>query len=189
MKIALVGAHNTGKTCLFHRMYSCYKFEGYEFFPEVIREVQRNGFAINERADDATQLAMCAYHLNHLSWKNFVTDRCLLDNLVYATVLANHSNPSVTPKCVNILEHYYGQTKDLIDLYIYCPISFEMSDDGVRTLNKQFQEDIDKEFQIMLNSIPEEKLLKVSGDTDTRFNQVLTKFNEMRVKNEHETTK
>lgn len=189
MKIALVGAHNTGKTCLFHRMYSCYKFSGYEFFPEVIREVHHNGFTINERADDATQLAMCAYHLNHLSCENFVTDRCLLDNLVYATVLSNSEHPFVTPRCVHILEQYYGSTKDLIDLYIYCPISFEMCDDGIRTINKQFQEDIDREFQIMLNSLPEEKLLRVSGDTDERFSQVLTKFNELRAKNEHKTIK
>ena len=184
MKIALVGAHNTGKTSLFLRMYSNYKFEGHEFFPEVIREVQRNGFTINEKANDATQLAMCAYHLNHLSWGNFVTDRCLLDNLVYATVLASSTDPYVSPRCVYILEQYYGITKDLIDLYIYCPISFEMRDDGLRTVDKKFQKAIDDEFQIMLTGIPEEKLLRVEGDTDARFEQVLKKYNELRAKNE-----
>ena len=180
MKIALVGAHNTGKTSLFLRMYSNYKFAGHEFFPEVIREVQRNGFIINERADDATQLAMCAYHLNHLTWENFVTDRCLLDNYVYAFVLSKSEHPFVTTDCVEIIKKYFVQTMDKIDLYIYCPISFEMKEDGVRTVNKQFQEDIDRMFQSVLLPMPQEKILRVSGDTDNRFYQVLSRFNEMR---------
>lgn len=180
MRIALVGAHNTGKTSLFHRMYSNYKFSGHEFFPEVIREVQRNGFAINEHADDASQLAMCSYHLKHLHWANFVTDRCLLDNYVYAKVLSMAENPKVSFKCVETIYHYFDQTKNDIDLYIYCPISFEMRDDGLRTINKQFQVDIDNAFQNVLKCIPEEKILRVSGETDARFQQVLKRFNELR---------
>lgn len=184
MKIALVGAHNTGKTCLFHRMYSCYKFAGYEFFPEVIREVQRNGFTINERADDATQLAMCAYHLNHLTWENFVTDRCLLDNYVYAKVLSKMEHPFVSTDCADIIKKYHAQNVCKIDLYIYCPISFEMRDDGIRTVNKEFQKAVDDEFREMLRTIPGDRVLMVEGSTDERFDQVLKRFNELRAKDE-----
>lgn len=182
MKIALVGAHNTGKTSLFLRMYSCYKFAGLEFFPEVIREVQRNGFRINENANDATQLAMCAYHLNHLSYENFVTDRCLLDNYVYAKVLSRSENPFVTTDCADIIKKYHAQNANKIDLYVYCPIYFEMRNDGVRTVNKEFQKAIDDEFQDMLRTLPNDKVLKVTGDTDERFEQVLKKFNELGAK-------
>lgn len=182
MKIALVGAHNTGKTCLFHRMQSCYKFEGYEFFPEVVREVQRSGFSINEGADDATQLAMCAHHLNHLTWENFVTDRCLLDNYVYAKVLSQYKNAKVSFPCVQTIYHYFDTTKDKIDFYIYCPISFEMREDGIRTIDKKFQEDIDTAFQNVLKCINPDKVLKVEGSTDERFDQVLKRFNELRAK-------
>lgn len=176
MKIALVGAHNTGKTTLFNKMYGSHHFAGYEFFREVVREVQNLGFVINEGADDATQLAMCALHLNHLKYQSFVTDRCLLDNLVYAWVLSSGENPTVSLDCVKTIDSYFRKTKDDIDLYIYCPIEFEMENDGVRTVNKEFQQIIDRTFNYMLKSISEDKILRVSGPSDERFKQVVNRL-------------
>lgn len=179
MKIALIGAHNTGKTSLFNKMYSSITFEGHEFFPEVIRDVHRFGFSINEDSDDPAQLAMCAMHLNHLKTTNFVTDRCLLDNLAYARVLSKIGSRKVSIDCVDIIDTYFKKTKDLIDLYIYCPIYFEMQSDGIRTVDKDFQKTIDNEIIKVLHYISPNKIFGVTGDTNERFKQVIQKVNSL----------
>ena len=107
---------------------------------------------------------------------SFVTDRCLLDNLVYAWVLASGENPTVSLDCVKTIDSYFRKTKDDIDLYIYCPIEFEMENDGVRTVNKEFQQIIDRTFNYMLKSISEDKILRVSGPSDERFKQVVNRL-------------
>lgn len=179
MRIALVGAHNTGKTSLYNELYRKVELADHTFFPEVIREIVGMGFNINEVADDASQLAMCSLHLNHLKWNDMVTDRCLLDNLVYAWVLASGEEPTVTMDCVRFIDHYFLKHKDDYDLYVYCPIAFDMEDDGLRTTNREFQLAIDRTFIYMLQSIPENKILRVSGETPDRVQQVLNKIKEI----------
>jgi len=68
---------------------------------------------------------------------------------------------------------------DDIDLYVYCPIEFEMFDDGVRTIDKKFQESIDKAFQSTCKFIPQEKVLFVSGETPERLEQIKNRVKEM----------
>lgn len=182
MRIALIGSHNTGKTSLYDKMYSKIDFSDFKFFPEVIREVAKLGFKINEESDDAAQLAMCAMHLKHLYVDNFVTDRCLLDNFVYAWVISTYENSSISMNCVRVLDMYFRKHKDDYDLYVYCPIEFDMKDDGFRTTNTKFQEDIDKTFRYMLNCINPEKVLYVSGETVDRYEQVLSKVKELKSK-------
>ena len=87
MRIAITGSHNTGKTSLLKKLWPRLEFEGYDFYKEVIREIYQLGFSFNENADDSSQLAMLALHLLHLKSENMITDRCILDNYVYAYML------------------------------------------------------------------------------------------------------
>lgn len=179
MRIALVGSHNTGKTSLYGKMYSDPLFSGYEFFPEAVREVNKMGFPINEGATDASQLAMCALHLQHLTYKNIVTDRCLWDNFIYAWVINSQQNSRVSDLCVRTIESYFLDTINDIDLYVYCPIEFEMFNDGVRTVDKKFQKDIDNAFQSTCKFIPQERVLFVSGETPDRLEQIKSRVREI----------
>ena len=179
MRIALVGSHNTGKTSLYDKMYADTMFSGYDFFPEAVREVSRMGFPINENTTDASQLAMCALHLKHLECKCMVTDRCLWDNFIYAWVINSYEKSKVSSLCVRTLESYFLNSIDKIDLYVYCPIEFDMFNDGFRTVDKKFQKDIDNAFQSTCKFIPQERVLFVSGETPERLEQIKSRVKEI----------
>lgn len=180
MKIALIGSHCVGKTSLFKKMQSCIEFENFDFYDELVREIRPNGFRINELSNDASQLVMCAYHLQHLQSENFVSDRCLLDNWVYAYLLSR-KNELITYFCVEVLFKYFIKTRNDIDLYIYCPPEFAIESDKFRMTDKDFIKEVDEEIKrCMRLYLNKDNLLCVSGSTDERFEQVLNKIKELK---------
>lgn len=173
MKIAIVGSHCTGKTTLINKLQAEPELYDYSFYPEAIREISRLGFPYNEKADDCSQLAMCALHLLHLKDENMVTDRCLLDNYIYAYMLkAQGSNISQT--CLDTLQSYFIENINNYDIYAFCPVKFKMKEDGFRITNKKFQEEISEEIlQTLIKYVPEERYLLLMGESDERVKQLL----------------
>jgi GTPase SAR1 family protein len=173
MKIAIVGSHCTGKTSLINKLQSNIEFRDYEFFPEAIREIRKLGFPCNERADDASQLAMLSLHLLHLTQDNMVTDRCILDNYVYAYMLkAMGSN--ISQQCINTLQEYFIDNINSYDIYAFCPVQFKLKNDGFRMTDKKVQDDISEEIlSTLIKYIPEERYILLMGETDERVKQLL----------------
>lgn len=173
MRIAIVGSHCTGKTSLMNKLAGNIEFIGYEFYPEAIREIRRLNFPCNEQAEDCSQLAMLALHLLHLRNKNMVTDRCILDNYVYAYMLRD-KGCNISDKCVSTLQDYFIESIEKYDIYAFCPVEFKLVNDGFRMIDKQFQEEISEEIlRTLVKYIPGDKYILLHGETNQRVEQLL----------------
>jgi len=165
-RIALVGASSTGKTTVYELLKN--KLPKYEFINESTRTVKSYGFVINEEGTDATQLAISSFHLEALLQPyNLVLDRCYMDAVVYSRFLGQ-----VTPATVNYLEDTWNRIKGEYTHYIYFPIEFASVDDGVRSINEEWRQEIDKEFKKLLSDVGR-SYLTVTGSPMQRVNQIL----------------
>lgn len=173
MRIALTGSHCTGKTSLMNKLYGNIEFAGYEFYLEVIREIARIGFNANTDADDSSQMAMCALHILHLKKQNMITDRCLLDNYVYAYMLRD-KGANISDKWIETLQYYFLDSINKYDIYAFCPTEFKLVEDGFRMIDKAFQEEISSEIlRTLVKYVPGDRYILLSGETDQRVEQLL----------------
>lgn len=173
MRIAVIGSHCTGKTSLINKLQSNIEFKDYEFYPEAIREIRKLGFPCNEKAGDCSQLAMLSLHLLHLKDKNMVTDRCILDNYVYAYMLKAMGS-KISQTCIDTLQAYFIDSISKYDIYAFCPVQFEMKNDGFRMVDKKVQDDISEEIlSTLIKYIPENRYILLMGETEDRVKQLL----------------
>ena len=164
-RVALVGASSTGKTTVYELLKG--KLPKFEFVNESTRTVGSYGFPINEFGTDATQLAISSFHLEALLKPgNIIFDRGYLDLLVYT----NYMDVSNSTK--DYIEDTWNRVKNEYTHYVYFPIEFKSVDDGVRSINEEWREDIDKEFQLLLEGV-RKPYLTVTGSPLQRVEQIL----------------
>src|SRR5210317_1572130 len=164
-RIALVGASSTGKTTVYELLKG--KLPKYEFINESTRTVASYGFPINELGTDATQLAISSFHLEALLKPgNIIFDRGYLDLLVYTNFM------DVGNSTKDYIEDTWNRIKGEYTHYVYFPIEFKSVDDGVRSVNEEWREKIDKEFQDVLEGT-RRPFLTVSGSPMQRVEQIL----------------
>jgi nicotinamide riboside kinase len=104
---------------------------------------------------------------------NIITDRTIYD--VCAFTLSAKSI-GWTEKCyfTNILM----TLRDDYDAIIYVsPDGVEIEDNGVRTTDAKYREQIDLTIQNMLDEYPPKKLIRVSGSTEERIATILSQLN------------
>ena len=165
-RIALVGASSTGKTTVYELLKG--KLPKYEFINESTRSVAKYGFPINEAGTSETQLAISSFHLEALLKPgNMILDRCYMDLLVYSNFMDKISKQSH-----DYIEDTWNRVKGEYTHYIYFPIEFDSVDDGVRSVNEDWREKIDKEFQLLLEGV-RKPYLTVTGSPLQRVNQIL----------------
>ena len=166
-RIALVGASSTGKTTVYELLKN--KLPKYEFINESTRTVGSYGFPINEAGTSETQLAISSFHLEALLRPgNVVLDRCYMDLLVYSNFM-----DKISKEAHNYIEDTWNRVKNEYTHYIYFPIEFKSVDDGVRSVNEEWREKIDKEFQLLLEGV-RKPYLTVTGSPLQRVESILT---------------
>ena len=165
-RVALVGASSTGKTTVYELLKN--KLPKYEFINESTRTVGSYGFPINEAGTSETQLAISSFHLEALLKPgNVVLDRCYMDLLVYSNFM-----DKISKEAHNYIEDTWNRVKNEYTHYIYFPIEFKSVDDGVRSVNEEWREKIDKEFQALLEGV-RKPYLTVTGSPLQRVEQIL----------------
>lgn len=165
-RIALVGASSTGKTTVYELLKN--KLPKYEFINESTRTVGSYGFPINEAGTSETQLAISSFHLEALLKPgNVVLDRCYMDLLVYSRYMNE-----ISVETYNYIEATWNRVKNEYTHYIYFPIEFKSVDDGVRSVNEDWREAIDEEFQLLLEGV-RKPYLTVTGSPLQRVEQIL----------------
>lgn len=166
-RIALVGASSTGKTTVYELLKN--KLPKYEFINESTRTVGSYGFPINEAGTSETQLAISSFHLEALLRPgNVVLDRCYMDLIVYSNFM-----DKISKEAHNYIEDTWNRVKNEYTYYIYFPIEFKSVDDGVRSVNEEWREKIDKEFQLLLEGV-RKPYLTVTGSPLQRVESILT---------------
>lgn len=175
MKIAFTGAQSTGKTTLLESLKNneVYKYE-YEFVDEITRRMVKKGLKINEEGSDTTQLLIMNEHIKNLLYPNVIMDRCMLDGVVYTRWLYEKGNISrwVWEYSHNVFEKYINR----YDHIFYLAPEFQIVDDGVRSIDTVFRDEIVGWFEqyITIYSIPVKIL---TGTVEERLQKIYTIIN------------
>lgn len=173
MKIGITGAHSTGKTTLLNALRSEAAFKGYAVCDEVTRQVLALGVPINEKGNDNTQRLIMNQHIVNLTlYPNMLTDRTALDGLIYSTWLFN--NNKIERKTLDYAQQVYNAIWLKYDLIFYTPIEFDVVDDGVRSVDASFRNEIGKMFETHIISNNHPHITTLTGSV---YNRLQTVFN------------
>ena len=171
MRIGITGAQSVGKTTLLNALRSEPFFHGYTVCDEVTRELKDMGFDINESGSDVTQTLIMQKHIANIFMnEKMLTDRTSLDGLVYTTYLNLHSKVDLST--VEKAKAIYDKTITKYDYLFYIKPEFDIVDDGVRSINKRFRDEIVEIFEGYLAEIPRDVTV-LSGSVRQRLNQVM----------------
>lgn len=169
MLISFTGAQSSGKTTLLRRAQVDPEFRKWNFIPEVTRVVKRLGFEINELGTSETQLFILAEHLrNHYIKTDTMLDRCIVDGLVYTQYLA--SKGAVDKWVYHHAQNLYEMMIDKLDIIFYTDHNIPVEDDGERSVDIDFRNEIIKVFEQTMNR-PDtcNKIVQLKGDTCFRY--------------------
>jgi nicotinamide riboside kinase len=180
MLISFSGAQSSGKSTLLKLCQDI--IPEWNYIPEITRLVRRDyDLPINERGSDLTQMMIAGEHLRNAYTKRYkptILDRCSLDGLIYTHWLCDHGDVSLAAythaRCV------FDNTIEKYDLIIYTqPEDVPVEDDGERSINVEFRNQIIDLFEKYMVEIPQAKLLRVAGPINKRMTFLMHKFETM----------
>jgi len=166
MKITIIGAHGVGKTTLSNELA---KELNLPKIHDVVVEAFKKGFEINENTPPETQFWLFSRQLEEERLTdNFVADKCLMDYSVYADIIFEDDRlKSLLSEMVKKNINY--------DYIFYLPIEFEIEDDGIRSLDIDFQRKVDERYKKLLDDW-QIKYSTLSGSVEDRLNLALSKI-------------
>ena len=170
MKIALTGPQGTGKTTLLNALAQRSEFEHYEFAREITRAIAEKGVAINEAGSNKTQLLIMSAHIENTLKENIIMDRCAIDGFVYTQWLYKNGliDKWVRDYAMNVFEEIIED----YDYVFYISTEFALEDDGVRSTNRVFLEEVEDLFEEILDWYSIE-YVKLTGTVEERLNQII----------------
>ena len=181
MLISFTGAQSTGKSTLLNECCNHNYFRKFHCVPEVTRKVARErNVDINEAGDDVTQLFILNEHLhNHYVKGDALLDRCILDGWVYTNYL--YSQGKVSSWVKDYAEALYIMLVKRVDIIFYTdPQDVPIEDDGQRSIDTKFRDDIIKEFEYEIDCghfdcpvTPGPALIRLEGNVSTRMKTIL----------------
>ena len=168
MKIAISGVQCTGKSTVLKELQKMPELSGYEFVFEGIRNLKNQGkIKINEDGNDYTQIVIANFHKDNLLKENVVLDRCILD--CYAYSLYSYQKGMISKGTLDKVSEIYNETVNQYDVILYLRPEFEMIEDGVRSLNKEFRDKVLENFESLIKDL--KNVVVLSGTVENRVNQ------------------
>lgn len=173
MRIAITGAQSTGKSTLLRFLKQDDDLKGFEFIDELTRKIAAKGININEEGSNMSQIFTVTIHAENIVKDHFISDRCALDGLVYTKWLFDQGKVDKW-----ILDYAIGVAKEVIPRYdyiFYLPAEIPIEDDGVRSADIKFRDDIVALFESYTKELGV-KLIELSGSVRDRaklFKRVL----------------
>ena len=169
MKIGLCGTLSVGKTTLVHALKQLDQFKDYETATERSKYLRDQGILLNTDSTLKGQLVFAAERSIELMKPNIITDRTLYDVCAF----------TLSAKSIEWVEKRYFteilmSLRNEYDAVIYVsPEGVEIEDNGVRTTDAKYREQIDFTIREMLVEYPPNKLIKIQGTTEQRISTIL----------------
>ena len=143
MKIGLCGTMSVGKTTLVNALKETEQFKGYKFATERSQHLMSLGIPLNTDSTLKGQTVFLAERCGELMYDDIITDRTVIDVMAF----------TLEAKSINIIDkagfEMYAQC--LINEYDYIfyisPEGVEIEDNGVRTTDSNYRDQIDKTIQ------------------------------------------
>ncbi len=169
MRIGITGAQSVGKTTLLNALRSEKLFADYAICDEVTRRVKSYGLPINEDGTDVTQLLIMNEHIyNVFMYDKMLTDRTALDGLVYSQYLFKHKK--ISDKTMGRVRDVFNRVWEQYDHVFYIEPEFDIVDDGTRSIDIQFRDEIAELFE----SVIEKRKLHMHRVKGSVRNRVVT---------------
>lgn len=162
-----MGSHGTGKTTLAKEL--CQKLN-FNFIPDTAAMAFKKNFLINENTPPETQFWILSkqLELERNTPESWIIEKSLFDNLIYG----QFSNQP--KKALDIMQDIISRNAKY-DLIFYLPIEFEIENDGVRSIDKNFQKAVDENLRKYLK---EQKLayIVLGGSVENRIKKALIRI-------------
>jgi nicotinamide riboside kinase len=173
MKIGLVGTMSVGKTTLAKALGETDLLKDHNVQTERSKYLRDLGIPLNTDSTLKGQFIFLAERASELLQPNIITDRTIWDVCAFtmnAKSINEHEKLSFVQTALLLKNEY--------DVVIYVdPVGVNMEDNGVRTTDLQYREQIDKTICELLNINPPHILVKVKGSTEERVKTVLEAIN------------
>jgi len=173
MKIAITGAQSTGKSTLLNFLKKDDDLKGFEFIEELTRQIAAKGININEEGSNFSQIFTVTIHAENIVKKHFISDRCALDGLVYTKWL--YDNKKVDKWMLDYAEGVAKEVLPRYDYIFYLPAEIPIEDDGVRSSNVEFRDQILDIFKYYIQEL-DIKIVNLSGTVVERAKQFKRKL-------------
>jgi nicotinamide riboside kinase len=173
MIISFSGPQSSGKSTLLNILQEL--SPSWDYIPEITRLVKREyDLPINEDGNDLTQTMIMCEHLRNAYTKrdnHAILDRCSLDGVVYTHWLCDKGN--INMGTYSHARYIFDNTIDRYDLIIYTsPEDVPVVDDGERSTNIEFRNEIIELFEKYIAGLPIEKVVRVRGSIEERVKQI-----------------
>ena len=182
MIFSFTGAQCTGKTTLLKHLYKENGDYPFVFIPEVTRLIRREyNMPINESGDDLTQMLIMTEHVRNIfrdgadrlvRGVHQIFDRCALDGIVYSEWLLNEGK--ISRSCYEGCELIWKKLKNRYDVIFYTnPEDVKLVDDGERSVDKRFRDQIIDIFNMYLDRKDfEAEVVELKGSVKDRLKTI-----------------
>jgi nicotinamide riboside kinase len=99
-----------------------------------------------------------------------LTDRTALDGLVYSAYLYNKNQ--ISANTLKYVREVFNKVWHSYDYVFYIEPEFEIVDDGVRSINKEFRDEITGLFRVTIDR-ENLSMLRVKGSVRNRVNTII----------------
>ena len=198
MKIVVLGSYSTGKTTLTRGVINYLRKEyekkvfkkdhektlvhdkltgdfRWRILPDAPRIGEFKGFSLNEGTSLETQWWIISKQLEMemLTPKPWVADKCLIDVLAFTHIIFK-DDPDFLREAEKVIKNNVNY-----DLILYLPTGeFPIEDDGIRSLDTNFQKSID---DIILKILEEQNInhYKITGNKEERLEKAKNIIDEL----------
>ena len=170
MKIGFCGTMSVGKTTLVNALKELPEFAGYEFKTERSKYLRDLGIPLNTDSTLKGQIIFFAERSSELFTENIITDRTVIDVMAF-TRLAK-SIPYFMADALNDAVSHLIREYDYI--FYVSPKGVELEDNGVRTIDVKYRNEVDKEIQklILKHKAKLRNYTVLSGITEERIEKI-----------------
>lgn len=164
-RYALCGAHGTGKTTILKDLEDILtnKLDIKPIFnTSNARKLFEMGVKINDKGDDFVQYVVQASHVSRFAEPNWFADRCVVDGFAYME--ASWRKKLISQKCWDTVYTLMHAFTPLYTQIFYVPIEFEMESDGIRKVDIEYQQEIDRYMSTILKNYNNVTIVKGSRE-------------------------
>jgi len=170
MRIGFCGTQSVGKTTIVNALKELPEFKDYEFRTERSKYLRDLGIPLNTDSTIKGQFVFLAERASELFHDNIITDRTVVDVIAF-TRLAESIPYYIADELCQAASHLI---REYDYIFYVSPKGVEIEDNGVRTINAKYREEVDIEIKNILRKYPHKmkNFAALVGSTEERIQKI-----------------